>query len=213
MLQLLPIISFLTLRFLSMQLVLASTSTYRASLLSKLQLPFITDSPNIDEQPLLNEPVSDLVLRLAEQKAYALSKKYSNSLIIGSDQVATLNHENGTPILLTKPITIENAIKQLKICSGKSVEFLTGLALLNTKTRQIQSSVTPFKIYFRNLTSSQIKNYVEIEQPLDCSGSFKAEGLGICLFEKMEGTDPNALIGLPLIALTSMLKIEGISPI
>jgi MAF protein len=196
-----------------MQLILASSSSYRASLLSKLQLPFIADSPNINETPQPHESAIDLALRLARQKATALEYKYNESLIIGSDQVATLNHEDGRQTLLTKPGTIDKAIEQLTLCNGKSVEFLTGLALFNTKTKQLQSRVIPFKVFFRNLTSAQLKRYVEMEQPLDCAGSFKAEGLGICLFDKMEGSDPNALIGLPLIALSTMLINEGVFPL
>jgi len=190
-------------------LVLASTSTYRKTMLEKLNLPFITASPNTDETAFLNEKPEDLVLRLASEKAQSIKSTYSNHLIIASDQVATL--EDGT--ILTKPHTHENAIKQLHSCSGRSVLFLTGLSLLNSSNNKQQTIVEPFQVTFRALSLSEIDHYLKIEQPYDCAGSFKVEGMGICLFEKLSGDDFNSLIGLPLIRLLTLLRNEGVNPL
>lgn len=187
-----------------MQIVLASQSKYRKNLLEKLHLSFITHAADIDETPKANELPAALVERLAIGKATALASQYNNHLIIGSDQVAV--HDGK---ILGKPHTEENAIKQLSSFSGNTVTFLTGLALHNTKTGQTQSLVEPFYVKFKSLNTEEIKDYVAKEQPLDCAGSFKSEGLGIALFEALSGEDPNSLIGLPLIKLTAMLKNEG----
>ncbi len=196
-----------------MQIVLASSSNYRAQLLKKLRLPFIQSSPGIDEARLENEAPYELVKRLASTKAEALKSQFPNSLIIGSDQVAIVNMGTGNQQILTKPGSKENAFKQLSLCSGKQVTFLTGLTLLNTQTKKQQTKVVPFNVYFNHLSEPEIGRYIALEQPFDCAGSFKSEGLGICLFERMEGDDPNALVGLPLIALIAMLKKEGESPL
>lgn len=187
-----------------MQLVLASQSKYRKALLEKLHLPFITHAANIDETPLDGELPHVLVERLAVGKATALAKEYNNHLIIGSDQVAVHNGE-----ILGKPHTEDNAIAQLSRFSGQQVTFLTGLALLNTQTGKVQSLVEPFHVNFKELTRAEIEDYVTKEQPLNCAGSFKSEGLGIALFETLSGEDPNALIGLPLIKLVTLLKNEN----
>lgn len=187
------------------QLILGSSSPFRAELLSKLGLPFETASPDIDEQPLENEQAADLVKRLSEQKARAIAAHYPNALIIGSDQVALLDN-----MILGKPGNHQNAVKQLVAASGKTVKFLTGLVLMNSQTGNIQSSVESYSVEFKPLSLSQIEFYLNKEQPYQCAGSFKSEGFGISLFNKLSGDDPNTLIGLPLIKLSKMLKAEGI---
>ena len=187
------------------QLVLASTSPYRQEILRKLALPFVTDSPHVDETPLESESPAQLVVRLAELKARAVATRHENSLIIGSDQTATFENH-----ILGKPGDFQNAFAQLSQMSGKSVVFYTGLCLLNTRTQQYQLSCVPFTVHFRKLGADQIQRYLHQEQPFDCAGSFKSEGLGISLFEKLEGDDPNTLIGLPLIELVRMLEQEQV---
>ncbi|MDH5593661.1 MAG: Maf-like protein [Gammaproteobacteria bacterium] len=186
-----------------MKLVLASTSPFRKELLQRLDIPFETASPDIDESPQPGETPEQLVARLSEQKARAVAKQFPDSLIIGSDQVATLDDN-----IIGKPGNHENAVKQLQNASGQRVVFYTGLCLLNTASGNTQTEVIPFSVTFRKLTDEQIENYLKKEQPYNCAGSFKSEGLGIVLFEKLEGNDPNSLIGLPLIALVDMLKNE-----
>jgi len=189
-----------------MKLILASTSPYRKALLERLQLDFLCDSPDIDESPLEGESVQDMVVRLARFKAEAVAGKYPEALIIGSDQSAALEGE-----ILTKSGNFENAVKQLQKASGKRIVFQTGLCLLNTKTGHSQTACVPYTVVFRPLTQGMIENYLKKEEPYNCAGSFKSEGLGIALFEKFEGEDPNALIGLPLIKLIAMLENEGFS--
>ncbi|WP_339510016.1 Maf family protein [Pseudomonas sp. RL_15y_Pfl2_60] len=185
-------------------LILASSSPYRRELLGRLNLAFSCSSPDIDESRLADETPCDMVKRLALEKARALSSTYTQHLIIGSDQVAVLDQQ-----VLGKPHTMERAFSQLSAASGKSVSFLTGLALLNSATGQYQVDCVPFTVHFRNLSPEQIQRYLEAEQPLDCAGSFKAEGLGVSLFRSTEGSDANSLIGLPLIRLVDMLHEEG----
>lgn len=187
------------------QLILGSSSPFRAELLAKLGLPFIAVSPDIDESPLINEQAHQLVQRLSEQKAQAIAAQHPDALIIGSDQVAVLE---GT--ILGKPGNHDNAIKQLMASSGKTVQFLTGLTLLNSNTGKIQSLVEPFEVSFKTLSLQQIEYYLQQEQPYQCAGSFKSEGFGISLFSKLNGDDPNSLIGLPLIKLIQLLAAEGI---
>lgn len=190
------------------QLVLGSTSPYRKELLQRLGLEFITAAPNIDESRRPGESPAQLVRRLAEEKAHAVAKKFSDALIIGSDQVAAIGEE-----ILSKPGTHENAVGQLQRCSGQAVTFVTGLCLLNARSGKAQIEVIPFRVYFRPLNAAQIESYLRREQPYDCAGSFKSEGLGIALFDRLEGDDPATLIGLPLIRLTRMLETEGIQVI
>ncbi len=190
-------------------IVLASSSTYRRELLSKLIQNFIFDSPDIDESRLENETLNKMAERLAKEKAIKLSRKYPDHLIIGSDQVACININN-QDTQLTKPITKEACLKQLKLCQGKTVKFYTGLCLLNSKTLHSQSSIEYYETKFRTLTDKQIMNYIDREPALNCAGGFKMEGLGIALFEHIRGDDPNSLIGLPLIRLIEMLQNEGI---
>lgn len=190
-------------------LLLASSSPYRKSLLERLGIPFNCASPDIDETPIPGESAGTLAVRLATGKARALAEQYPDTLIIGSDQVATL--PDGT--LLNKPGNHEQARVQLAQSSGKSVRFLTGLALLDTRTNSLQSCCERFDVHFRELSEQEIESYLIKEQPYDCAGSFKMEGLGIALFSRLEGRDPNSLIGLPLIALVDMLKTSGINPL
>ncbi|MDX1572659.1 MAG: nucleoside triphosphate pyrophosphatase [Methylophaga sp.] len=187
-------------------LILGSSSPYRGELLAKLHLPFTTASPNIDESPLIGESPAQLVLRLAENKARKVAESNLSALVIGSDQVAVLEGD-----ILGKPGTTDKAVQQLQAASGKTVTFLTGLALYNAANQQMQSLVEPFEVKFRNLSLAQIQRYVELEQPLDCAGSFKSEGLGISLFSELRGSDPNSLIGLPLIRLIDLLAAQGVS--
>ncbi|WP_263079971.1 Maf-like protein [Endozoicomonas sp. Mp262] len=191
-----------------MKLVLASSSKYRQQLLKKLGLPFQCHSPNIDETPKPEESARVLSTRLAREKAFAIARLYPEHLIIASDQSAQLGNT-----LLGKPGNKERAIKQLTRCSGNKVTFYTALVLLNSKSQQCHTECIPFHVHFKTLTQEQISGYVEKDNPVDCAGSFKCEGLGIALFEKLEGDDPNTLIGLPLITLNTMLAKEGIDPL
>jgi len=187
------------------QLVLASTSPFRKALLERLAHPFLTANPETDETRRPNEDAAALVGRLAEAKAHAVAEQFPDALIIGSDQVAVLGDD-----ILGKPGTHEKATRQLSAASGKSVLFLTGLCLLDTASGRAQVEVVPFSVKFRTLTNAQIDNYLRRETPYNCAGSFKSEGLGIALFESLQGEDPNTLIGLPLIRLIKMLANEGL---
>ncbi len=186
------------------RVVLASTSPFRRELLSKLRVSFDVDSPNIDESPQTEESPESLVMRLAEAKAKAVGDSHTNALIIGSDQVAVCRGE-----ILGKPGNKERAIVQLSNASGQAVVFYTGLCLYNTSTGGVQLHCEPFTVQFRSLTQDQISRYLDAEEPYNCAGSFKSEGLGISLFEALRGDDPNSLIGLPLIQLIGMLEHEG----
>lgn len=189
-------------------LILASTSRYRQRLLEKLHIPFICASSQADETALPGENAETLVLRLAAAKAQSLAEIYPDHLIIGSDQVCIING-----VIIGKPHTIENAFKQLHNASGQKVTFYTGVALYNSRNQHLQTQCEPFHVHFRQLTNSEIATYLALEHPVDCAGSFKSEGLGIALFEKLEGRDPNTLVGLPLIALLEMLRHEGVNPL
>ena len=186
-------------------LILASSSPYRRELLARLHLPFEWASPDIDERRHEEEPATDLVKRLAREKAHALAGRYSSHLVIGSDQVAVLGEQ-----ILGKPHTFDKACEQLLAASGNHVTFLTGLALLNTQTGQCQVDCVPFSVHMRELTLPRIERYLHAEQPYDCAGSFKCEGLGVSLFQSTHGSDATSLIGLPLIRLVDMLIKEGI---
>ena len=193
-----------------MSLILASSSPFRKAILERLGVPFITASPDIDESRNTSESPYELVYRLSEEKAKEVAKTHSG-IIIASDQVATLDTGNKiNDEIFNKPGTHENAFLQLKKSSGKTVTFLTGIALLNTETSAIQVHVDPFKVHFKKLTDNQISSYLEKEDVLNCAGSFKSEGLGIALFRSMEGRDPNSLIGLPTIKLIEMLAKENV---
>ncbi len=186
-----------------MKLILASTSPFRKAILDKLGVDFDTVSPETDETALADETPQQLVERLSIAKAKAVADKVSDALVIGSDQVSVINGE-----IIGKPHTHKNAVKQLQNASGKTVTFYTGLCLYNSSTQQYQSEVVPFNVVFRDLSDQQIESYLRKEQPYNCAGSFKSEELGIVLFEKLEGEDPNTLMGLPLIRLIKMLDKE-----
>ncbi|WP_370462549.1 nucleoside triphosphate pyrophosphatase [Pseudomaricurvus sp. HS19] len=188
-----------------MQIILASSSKYKRQLIEKLGISIVCTSPDIDESPRDGETPVALAERLSIAKARALAATHPDHLIIGSDQVA---HVEGQ--LLGKPGNHRQATAQLLACRGKTVEFLTGLCLLNSLTGDYQYHCSPIQVRFRPLTEGQIENYLQREQPYDCAGSFRSEGLGIALFESIHGDDPNALIGLPLIELTRMLFSQGI---
>nr|WP_244907618.1 Maf family nucleotide pyrophosphatase [Nitrosomonas aestuarii] len=190
---------------ITQKIVLGSSSIYRQELLRRLQVPFETASPQADESALLNELPEKTAQRLAEAKARSVAKTYSQALIIGSDQVAALDG-----IRLGKPLTHANAVKQLQLIRGREVTFFTALCLLNSYTDQLQTQMVPYHVKFRQLSDQQIENYLAKEQPYHCAGSAKSEGLGIALIERMQGDDPNALIGLPLIALIEMFENEGV---
>lgn len=187
------------------QIILGSSSPFRAELLNKLGLNFIQVSPEIDESAKDYETPETLVERLAQEKALAIAETHPESIIIGSDQVAIIEDE-----ILGKPGSHDKAMSQLKKASGKEVKFLTGLALYNAKTKHMQSLVEPFSVHFRELSENQIDFYLKKEQPYQCAGSFKSEGFGISLFAKLNGDDPNTLIGLPLIKLIQLLGHEHI---
>ncbi|SCC56447.1 Maf family protein [Kosakonia oryziphila] len=190
------------------QIILASTSPYRRALLEKLGLAFECAAPQADETPHTDEAPRHLVLRLAQEKAQSLADKYPQHLIIGSDQVCVLDGE-----ITGKPHTEENARQQLMKARGNIVTFYTGLALYNSATGHLQTECEPFDVHFRHLSEQEIDDYIRKEHPLNCAGSFKSEGLGIALFERLEGRDPNTLVGLPLIALCQMLRREQCNPL
>ena len=187
------------------RLLLASSSPYRRELLSRLRLPFEHLAPQIDETAFPDESPEQLVRRLSRDKARALTKTHPDHLIIGSDQVAVLGDK-----IIGKPHTFERAREQLLSCSGKRLDFLTGLTLLDSSSGTEQVDCVRFSVHFRELNTAQIERYLKTEQPFDCAGSFKAEGLGISLFRATEGEDASSLIGLPLIRLVDMLDDAGI---
>ncbi len=186
-------------------LILASTSRYRQALLQKLGLPFSCAAPNTDETPQPGESAEQLVLRLARLKAASVAKQFDQGWVIGSDQVCAIDEQ-----ILGKPGSHAQAILQLQMLSGRAATFYTGLCLWDAGSQQYQLTVEPFIVHFRTLSDTVIENYLRQEQPYDCAGSFKSEGLGICLFDRFEGRDPNTLIGLPLMALTDMFLAWGL---
>lgn len=194
---------------MALPVILASTSPYRQQLLKRLQIPFQAASPHCDETPLAKESPAHLAERLATEKATSLREQYPDHIIIGSDQVATL--DNRQPI--GKPGNHQRAMDQLRACSGKTVTFYTGLALYDGQSGLVRSDCVPYQVQFRHLTDTQIDCYLNKERPYDCAGSFKSEGLGIALFQQMQGTDPNSLIGLPLIRLVEWLSDAGLDPL
>ncbi len=189
----------------SQLLVLASSSVYRNELLKRLNLPFETIAPDVDETPLPYESARATSVRLAQVKARAVAGKYPDALIIGSDQVALLEGNQ-----LGKPLTHDNAVKQLRAMRGKTTHFYTALTLLNSRTGHMQTEVAENFVTLRELSNKEIESYLLREQPYHCAGSAKTEGLGIALISRMSGDDPNALIGLPLILLVEMLQREKV---
>ncbi len=191
-----------------MQLILGSSSPYRKALLEKLGLPFECFSPDIDESDNPGESPEQLVERLAIEKARKTGITYPGALIIGSDQVAVLDNK-----IIGKPANHQDAVNQLKEASGREVHLYTGLCLYNANTGTIQHSVESYSVVFRQLNENQIEQYLNKDQPYNCAGSLKSETLGIAMLSKLEGEDPNTLIGLPLIRLVDMLLAEGIDPV
>ena len=186
------------------QLVLASTSPFRRELLSRLGLPFSVADPRTDESPQPHETPEAMALRLAEAKARAVIPAFPDALIIGSDQLAVLDGQ-----VYGKPGTHDNAVQQLRTMRGRTVNFFTGLCLLDARTGEAHVRGVPTLVTFRDLNDAEIETYLRREQPYQCAGSAKSEGLGIAIIERMQGDDPNALIGLPLIALCGLLKGAG----
>lgn len=189
-------------------LILASSSAFRYELLKRLQIPFSALSPQVDETALDGESPAETALRLAQDKARKIAIGHDDALIIGCDQVATLDGEQ-----IGKPLTHDNAVRQLRKMRGRRVTFHSALCLYNASTQRMQAEVVPYQVAFRQLSDAQIENYLRKEQPYHCAGSAKSEGLGIALIAAMHGDDPNALIGLPLIALITMLQNEGVNVI
>ena len=185
--------------------ILASSSPYRKLLLERLKIPFTCQSPAIDEKALPGESAIELVTRLAREKALAVAAGYNSGLIIGSDQVATLDEQ-----ILVKPQSHERAVAQLTQVSAQEVIFHTGLCVCNARNQSMHCDSVPFSVTFRPLSVEVIERYLAKERPYDCAGSFKIEGLGISLLEKTAGDDVTALIGLPLIRLSAMLRDEGL---
>ena len=183
------------------QLVLASTSPFRRELLNRLEISFKTANPQTDESALPGESPEELALRLSEAKARAVVPLFPDALIIGSDQVAILDGQ-----VYGKPGTHENAIKQLQTMRGRTVNFFTGLCLLDAKTGKAHVRGIPTLVTFRNLADEEIENYLQREQPYNCAGAAKSERLGIAIIARMQGDDPNALVGLPLIALCDLFR-------
>jgi septum formation protein len=186
-------------------LVLASSSIYRAELLKRLQLPFEIVEPNVDETPLPGESARATSIRLAREKVLVVARDYPDALIIGSDQVALLEGEQ-----IGKPLTHENAVRQLRAMRGKTTHFYTALTLLNSRTGNMQTDVAENFVTLYDLSDAEIEDYLRKEQPYHCAGSAKTEGLGITLISQLSGDDPNALIGLPLIMLVRMLRQEDV---
>lgn len=189
-------------------LILASSSIYRQELLARFNIPFEAISPDIDETPLPNEHPADTALRLAQAKARKVAETHPDALIIGCDQVATLGNTQ-----LGKPLTHENAVKQLQAMRGNVVIFHSALCLYNASNQHMQADIVPYEVKFRALTDAQIERYLALDKPYHCAGSAKSESLGIALMEYMRGDDPNALIGLPLIRLSQMLETQGVNVI
>ena len=189
-------------------LILASTSPYRRALLERLRLPFVTIRPGTEETRQADERADDMVQRLAQAKAHAIAQQHPDAWVIGSDQCAVLGEQ-----ILGKPHTHERAVEQLKAASGQAVIFHTGLCLMHQNSGFCQVSNSQFNVQFRQLSDTEIEHYLRAEQPYDCAGSFKSEGLGVALFESMRGDDPSSLIGLPLISLCAMLRDAGINPL
>ena len=187
-------------------LILASTSPYRRELLARLGLPFAVANPRTDESPLPGETPEALALRLAQAKARAVAGDHPQALIIGSDQVATVDG-----LIYGKPGNHQRAVEQLRALSGKTVNFFTALCLYNARTDQADVRGVPTLVSFRHLTDGEIENYLRREPAHDCAGSAKSEGLGIALLQSLRGDDPNALVGLPLIALCDMLRRQGVA--
>jgi septum formation protein len=189
----------------SRRLVLGSTSRYRRELLSRLGIPFETAAPEVDETPMPGEAPEQLARRLALAKAHAVAEKYPHAVVIGSDQVADLD---GEPI--GKPGTHERAVAQLRRMSGRTVVFQTALAVVCRETHFEQLDLASVRVTFRSLADEEIEAYLRAEQPYDCAGSARSEGLGVALLEAIDNDDPTALVGLPLIRSCRMIRAAGV---
>ena len=187
------------------RIVLGSSSPFRKQILEKLQLPFIQFAPEIDESALPNETPHDMIARLSHLKALEVAETHPDKIIIASDQCAVFNNQ-----IIGKPHTHEKATQQLHSFSEQTITFLTGLVIIDPRTQNTHQAMDQTRVHFRKLASDTIENYLNAEQPYQCAGSFKSEGLGITLFESIESKDPNALIGLPLIELTTIFAQMGI---
>ncbi len=187
------------------KLILGSTSVYRRELLGRLRVPFSVESPHVDESPLSGEAPAALARRLALAKAQAVAERFPQAIVIGSDQVADLDG-----LALGKPGTHARAVLQLQQMSGKVVIFQTAIAVVCQASGFCQQALAPVKVLFRTLSATEIENYLQAEQPYDCAGSAKSEGLGIALLERIDNDDPTALIGLPLIRTAALLRAAGI---
>ncbi|QTN29800.1 septum formation inhibitor Maf [Rhodoferax sp. AJA081-3] len=187
------------------KLILGSTSVYRRELLGRLNVPFSVESPHVDETPLPGEQPAALAQRLALAKALAVATRFPDCVVIGSDQVADLDGQ-----ALGKPGTHERAVAQLRQMRGKTVVFQTAVAVVCLETGFSEQSLAPVKVLFRSLDDSEIENYLQLEQPYDCAGSAKSEGLGITLLDAIDSDDPTALVGLPLIRTSRMLRAAGV---
>ena len=190
------------------RLVLASTSVYRRQLLERLGIPFECDRPETDESPLAGEPCRDTALRLSKAKALAVASRWPDALVIGSDQVASCEG-----IRLDKPGSHAAALEQLRHASGRTAQFDTAVSILDTASGRTLSRLVPCQVVFHKLDDARIRRYLELEKPYDCAGSAKSEGLGIVLMQRIECEDPTALIGLPLIAVSEMLRELGLDPL
>tara|TARA_R110002110_G_scaffold14698_1_gene67608 strand:- start:26853 stop:27485 length:633 start_codon:yes stop_codon:yes gene_type:complete len=188
-----------------MRIILASTSPYRRQLLKRLAIDFDCEAPAVEENRIRGESPDQMALRLATAKALAVATRHPDAMVIGSDQVAALDD-----IILGKPGSHAKAVAQLRASSGRRVDFFTGVALISDAGRSLRSQVETFSVYFRTLSDEEIIRYVDHEKPFDCAGSFKWEGLGISLFERLQGNDPTSLEGLPLIALCQLLRESGV---
>lgn len=191
---------------MSKKLILASTSPYRRELLERLGLPFEVANPQTDETPLPGEAPEATALRLSEAKARAVASAFPDALVIGSDQVAVMDGQ-----VFGKPGDHPRAVEQLRRLRGRTVNFYTGLCLLDTLSGRAQVRGIPTLVTFRDLSDGEIENYLRREQPYNCAGAAKSEGLGIALLARMQGDDPNALVGLPLIALCDLLRNAGVA--
>ena len=189
-------------------LVLASSSATRRKLLKMLQIPFDVVAPSVAESVQVGESPNDMAERLSIAKALNVAEQNTNHLIIGCDQVAVVAGE-----IVGKPKDRDDAIRLLKSASGEQVVLYSGLALCNSQSQHLQSDVVEYRVEFRELTNVMIETYIDVDQPYDCAGALRSEGVGITLLKKFEGTDPNALLGLPIIRLVEMLKIEGVDPL
>lgn len=189
-------------------LVLASSSRYRRALLERLGMPFRAEAPDIDEAPLPGEVPRDLVLRLSVAKARAVAERWPHAIIIGSDQTATFAGR-----VIGKPGTVDAAVRQLRTFSGRRVDFLTGVAVLNAAADRARTAIDTTTAQFRRVSDAEIRYYVERDRPLDCAGGIRFEGLGPLLLERVDTEDPSAAIGLPLIVLGELLRAEGVNPL